>query len=233
MALHVTLVEDTIRKDGTLVPRIVEREKVAFETILEFMTNNTALRIQDMRAAFERFAEALRFYLRDGKRAYTPLGTFALGIHRSKHANGTRESHLENEGIHILFNPEPDLLDALQKSCDIELEESAGPKLPFIDYAVNLENREAPVNSAAAGEMIGLRGSRLKFDHEDPEQGVFFVTAEGEAARCEVVTREGSRLVDCKVPTLAAGEYRLQVRTRPTDRDVRTGVMQKAFSVHA
>jgi len=43
MALRVALLRDTIRKDGKLVPRVVQRCKVDFDELLGYMDFHLAL----------------------------------------------------------------------------------------------------------------------------------------------------------------------------------------------
>jgi hypothetical protein len=67
-----------------------------------------------------------------------------------------------------------------------------------------------------------LTGSRLSFDQDDRESGVFFVADDGKETRVQVYSRVGNVFVDCKIPNIAAGAYTLVVRTKP-GKTIRSG----------
>ena len=94
MALHVTLVRDAFKGDGTLKPRIVQADTVNMDSVLDYMATDTALQETDMRATVSRFHQALLFYLRRGEKVATPLGTFQLS------ARGT---YVDGETPRVVF----------------------------------------------------------------------------------------------------------------------------------
>ena len=65
-----------------------------------------------------------------------------------------------------------------------------------------------------AGSVMEITGSRLKFDAADAEQGVFAITASGEA-RCEpVLENKPARLMVMLPANTEAGEFSIEVRTK-------------------
>ncbi|MGI5173672.1 DUF4469 domain-containing protein [Treponema sp. OMZ 840] len=59
-----------------------------------------------------------------------------------------------------------------------------------------------------------ILGSRLKFDPKDEEQGVFAVTG-AKTVRCtSVVENKPARLIVILDPTVEAGDFTLEVRTK-------------------
>ena len=66
MAISVALVRDTIRKDGSTFPRVVQRRIVDIETLLTEMAKDTGLEVTDMRAVFGRLTEAIATCLPNG-----------------------------------------------------------------------------------------------------------------------------------------------------------------------
>ena len=89
-----------------------------------------------------------------------------------------------------------------------------GPKRPRISTFVNVEDADAG-DSASSGQLVHLVGSRLTFDIEALDEGLFFVNESDEAFRATIYSRHGSSIVDCKVPDLTPGTYSLQLRARP------------------
>ena len=51
---------------------------MSFENVLEFMAKDTGLSTNDMHAVFAQFVNALVFYLPEGDRIQTPIGTFTI-----------------------------------------------------------------------------------------------------------------------------------------------------------
>lgn len=71
------------------------------------------------------------------------------------------------------------------------------------------------INETLTPGGIGkLVGSRLKFDPDDPEQGVFFLSAAGDETRAEHFVENHPRRLIFAVPQLAPGAYTLEVRAR-------------------
>ncbi len=65
----------------------------------------------------------------------------------------------------------------------------------------------------APGGLGELGGYRIQFNHADAEQGVFFIDAAKNETRVTVVSRIKPSEITFLIPTLAPGEYTLQVRT--------------------
>jgi Domain of unknown function (DUF4469) with IG-like fold len=82
------------------------------------------------------------------------------------------------------------------------------------------------VGSGSSGQILHIIGNRLVFDKGDQEQGVFLIaaSADGAAMRLVVYSRMGSNIVDGKIPQVVPGNYKVEVRTRPTGKDIRVGV---------
>lgn len=230
MALHVALVPDRLRGGRSLRPRIVQTETVDMNAILRYMTLNTALEEADMRATISRFTEALMFYLTQGENVVTPLGTFGLS------ARGTyREGEMprvESRNLRIKFRPAARWLGAVRKNAKIVMEAVPARQLPAIGNVTNAE-AAGVTNEGTAGQIIHLQGDRLCVDPADKELGVFLVAPDGTAHRMTVYSRTGSSRIDFKLAETPVGTYRLEVRTRPTRRDVWVGMSPEAFTVTA
>jgi hypothetical protein len=63
--------------------------------------------------------------------------------------------------------------------------------------------------------MGRVTGSLLKFDPDDPEQGIFFIGPDKSRVRVEIVGKNDPSELYFVVPDLPAGEYTLEVRTIP------------------
>ena len=230
MALHVTLVPDSLRGEGTLRPRVVQTDTVDMDALLHYMATDTALEETDMRAAVSRLSEALVFYLTRGERVKTPLGTFRLSARGTYPEGDTPRVETRNLGIN--FRPSTQLLHSLRAGTKIVMEGSMGRKLPAVNSVMNVEAGSA-ANQGQAGQIIKMHGTRLSFDPQDEELGVFLVGEDGTEHRMTVYSRTGSSRVDFKLAEVPAGTYTLEVRTRPTKKDVWVGLAREPFTVSA
>ena len=62
---------------------------------------------------------------------------------------------------------------------------------------------------------------------------MFLVAGDGSEYRMTVYSHIGSSRVDFKLADAPAGSYTLEVRTRPTDKDVWVGLAPESFTVKA
>ncbi len=230
MALHVTLVRDPMKGGKSLRPRVVQNDTVSMDTVLGYMATDTALEATDMRAAVSRLNEAVLFYLNTGKKVATPLGTFQISA-RGTYLDG-EPPRVETRNLGINFRPSPDLLHDLRRSTKIVIEDTADRKLPSIKGVINVEAPDPP-DEGRAGQMLKMQGSRLSFDPADEELGVFLVATDGTDHRMTVYTRTGTTRVVFKLAKVSVGTYTLEIRTRPTERDVWVGINRDPFTVRS
>ena len=87
--------------------------------------------------------------------------------------------------------------------------EKAGPVIDqLVDAATGSVN-----DQLTSGGLSTLRGSYLKYDASDPAQGIFFVANDATEARVEVISLNKPGELHFLAPALAAGDYRVEVRT--------------------
>jgi hypothetical protein len=228
MAVHVTLVQDALKGEGALKPRVVQPNPVGMDLLLSYMADGSALETVRMRSAVSRLEDALVFYLAQGGKVTTPFGTFYLSA-RGTYADG-ETPRVEKRNLGINFRPAPELLETLRRSTKIVMEDSRGRRVPSIMTVVNVETAET-TDGGKAGQIIKIQGGRLSFDPADVELGVFLMAEDGTEHRMEVYSRTGSSQVDFKIAKVPVGAYTLEVRTRPTDKDVWVGLSPRPFTV--
>ena len=230
MALHVTLVRDTLKNDGSLKPRVVQTDTANMDSVLGYMATDTALEETDMRAAVSRFHQALLFYLARGEKVATPFGTFLLSA-RGTYVDG-ETPRVETRNLGINFRPSPGLLNDLRTSAKIVVEGTSGRKLPSVTSVINVEAPEQ-INEGKAGHLLKIQGNRMSFDPADEETGVFLVATDGTEHRMTVYSRSGTARVDFKLAKVPVGTYTLEIRTRPTQKDVWVGMNRDPFTVRS
>jgi len=228
VAIKVALVSNNIRKDGKPVPRVVQRYKVGFDKLLEYMDMTTGLSASDLRSVFLQFAEALAFFLTEGSEVQTLIGAIKLSVHcpgiEAEGPGPDRGQKVSEDDMRLMIRGSRSFLDRLRLGSSIELVDAPPPLLPVIVLVENADIHGS-IDSGSAGQILHVTGSRLRFSWDDVEQGVFFIPASGSAGetRMAVYSHIGSTFIDGKIPDLEAGEYRLEVRTRPSGRAIRAG----------
>ena len=235
--IRVAFAENPIRKDGSIVPRLVQRSTMNFDKVLSLMRLRTGLSESDMRSVFQHFADTLALFLPEGNQIQTPLGTFSISLKQvgttlvSESTGATPTRSASTDRLAIRLRPDRALVARLKAATEVEVVSAPARQLPEVFSAENTEQVNS-FNRGSAGEVLHISGDRLSFLKTNPQLGVFFVgiTKPGET-RVASYSRVGSNFVDCKVPVLEPGTYTLEVRTKPTDTDVRVGAMKLPFTV--
>lgn len=83
------------------------------------------------------------------------------------------------------------------------------------------------------GGVAVLQGLRLKFDQDDPDQGIFLITDDSGATRVSrIVTQRSSQIVFIIPADLTTGEYTLEIRILPRgNKEVKKGWLEDKFTV--
>ncbi len=226
MTVKVALVQDNIRNNGALVPRVVKRNKVSFDKFLGYLEKTSGFSQKDLRSVFRQFAEAMAFFLADGSEVQTPIGTIKFSVHfpgiNGVSPGADRGQKIGSEDMRLQIRGDRPFLDRLRLGVSLELVDAPPLLMPTVGRVENADLRGL-VDSGSAGQILHITGSRLHFAREDKEQGVFFISssASARATRMAVYSHIGSNIVDGKIPDLEAGDYRLEVRTLPSGREIR------------
>ncbi|MGA2548009.1 MAG: hypothetical protein ABSF43_15785 [Rectinemataceae bacterium] len=238
MPLKVTLIEDPIRKDGSTIPRVVQRNKVGFEKLLSYMSKTTRLTETDIRSIFLQFAEALVFWLPDGSEVQTPLGAFTLSVSQSVSEDSTsmfaqtQIPTFNPADMRIRIRSDRGLLERIQIAAAVQIIDTPALSSPVVKCVENAD-LEGSINTGVPGQILHITGSRLSFDRGDQEQGAFLISASTQVAtRVVVYSHIGSSFVDCKIPQIDKGDYSLEMRNRPTGKAIRTGAYKNIITVN-
>jgi hypothetical protein len=108
-------------------------------------------------------------------------------------------------------SPGPHLRRAMRREGRAVKQES-GPTGPHLETYLDV-NSGSHNGQVTRGGMAHLSGYRLKFNPADPNQGIFFVAADGSSTRVEVIGKNKPGEVTFLVPaTLNPGSYTLMVQ---------------------
>ena len=181
------------------------------ETIIERMIQRgSTITRPDIVSVLEDYYAVIESLLLEGMSVTTPLDHFSLsvkGIFRGADDTFDPARHR----LHATIVAGPRLRKALQEGGEMVKEEMVKPYPNLVDYLdLNSGERNGILTPGGMGRIIG---HRLKFDPADPQQGIFFIAADGTETRVSVVGKNKPRELIFLVPEgLTAGEYRLEVR---------------------
>jgi hypothetical protein len=235
MPVQIALISDPIHKDGSSIPRVVQRKKIDFEKLLDYMGKTTRLTVTDIRSIFLQFAEALVFWLPDGFEVQTPIGAFNLSVHRpvaSAPVDIFSQAPTFNPAdMRIRIRSDRALLERIQIATAVQIVDTPMLSSPVVNCVENA-NLDGKMDAGSSGQILHITGSRLSFDRGDQEQGAFLINTSTQAAtRVAVYSHIGTAFVDCMIPQVDPGEYSLEMRSRPTAKDIRAGAYKNVIVV--
>jgi len=210
--LQVAFVGSRLRTDRPVMPRIVQSETIPYDEILAFMAKGVVISETDITAVLTNLADALVHFLTKGRRVQTPFGTFS--VHLGRNGIDVDERSVSTDYLSLRVRPTTAVADELKRYLQVSVVDTRPVQTPLVYSVVNMDKSES-IDKGQPGEILHLTGARLKFDTQDPNQGVFFVDGQNNAVRAQVYSRIGSNFIDCKIPLVAAGTYSLEVRTQP------------------
>ena len=193
----------------------VDARSYSGEEIVELMLKRgSTLTKADAAAAVELYNTVCAELVADGCNLNTPLMNTSLSI--AGVFIGANDSF--DPGRHaVRLNIAPGtLLREAATGVRVEKTQAASTD-PYITAVRDVVSGELN-GTLTAGGILEATGSRLKYDAADREQGLFLVPASGAAVRCDVVAEnKPARLMVMVPPTVAAGPYHVEVRTKLTD----------------
>ncbi|MDR8392144.1 DUF4469 domain-containing protein [Aliifodinibius sp. S!AR15-10] len=209
----------------------INPESYSIEDVFDHMTREgSTITKAEALAGFEEVTQGIINLVQQGHAVNTPLVNISPGI------NG-------------VFDGEDDQFDPDRHRVSINV--TAGKRLHATAKDVDIEKistrkrRPAPLHyfdssSGTQDELVTSRsgaritGSLLKFNKEDPDQGIFFInTATNSATRVEahMLKNKPSELIFTN-PRLDPGTYRLEIRAAPKHTsEVRSGFLPGELTV--
>jgi hypothetical protein len=231
MSLDYALFENHLTTDpGDYMAVVQNQQSKTQEDVAELMVSrgSTVTKAEAL-SVIEEYGLALVLLVKDGYAVNTPLFNLSLSVKGV--FNGEEEPF--NPAVHsvkINVTPGKRLKEAAaQVSLKRVMGASPKPDLLFVDDLGSGTRNE----QLTPGNIARIRGSRLKYDASDPEQGVFMVaTGSGEETKAVTVSRNKPGQVDFLVPPLAPGDYRLEIRAvLYQGKEARTGSLPAELTV--
>jgi hypothetical protein len=199
------------------------------EAIVEFMMQTATVAKPDVLGVLEGFFHAVEYLLLDGKCVCTPVAVFRSAV------QGLFVDELDGfdpsrHAIRAAVSAGKRLRRAVRMQAQVNKVHGVAPTpVPkrFCDIESGQDN--AALTPGGQGRVLGLH---LHFDPDDPQQGVFFLAAEGTAYRAGRPARNMPGELIMIVPALPAGTYSLEVRAAFNGAgDLRAGKLKDALTV--
>lgn len=241
MALRVSFAKYMLKADGSVKPRVHAGNTADTGDLIKLMAKDTALETTDLSAALSQFHHALVFFLAQGQKVVTPIGTFSIGI-RGRHPPG-EDAQIDLDRTRINFVPKREFRKEVMDRLEIKVVTEPGPRAPSL---LTLENADvnAPRGVFHRGDIVQVKGGTLTYDKLDASQGVFLVPESAGRSRTtnddrslhgevkiSVLARSGPRSIDFQIPDTTPGNYFVEVRARHGKGAMRVGRWRNVIEV--
>jgi hypothetical protein len=211
-----------VKSKGTLAQK---------DIIKRMLSQGSTLTRQDCLAAIDLYINTIGAALAEGYNVVTDGGVYSL----SMRGNFDDLDDLYDGKRHELaINIQPGRL-LTQSLSDVTMSKQlATIQQPRPEAYINSDDSQ-PNDVLTPGGLGRLTGHFLKYDHSDPEQGLFLVNGDANGIRIEMIGKRTAREVVFMVPPdLTPGEYTLQVRVRfGQDEHLVVGVLRQKLTVPA
>lgn len=195
---------------GRYVARVLSNGTLTKEDVLEQVTHrNTTVTYATGEAVWEVLRQVTLSALLEGWIVTTPWGLLRLT------ARGLFESYSDRfdarrHRIVAHFQVDPDVQRVVLQQARperVEADELRPSPRAFHDVASGEGDRVL-----TPGSIGRLSGDRLKFDPDDPRQGLFILGADGSITRVTTIAENRPRKLIFLIPPLPQGAYKLAVR---------------------
>ncbi len=230
MALKFALFENHLTSDPGDYMAVVQnlQSKTQGDVIDLMIGRGSTVTKAEALAVMEEYAASIEQLLKDGYAINTPLFNLCPSIKGIFY--GPEE--VFNPAIHrVQVNITTGTrLNGIGKHVSVERVKGSSPK-PDPEYLYDLGS-DTRNQSLTPGNIAQIKGSRLKFDPSDPQQGIFLLAANGAEIKVATVSRNKPAQLDFLVPALADGEYHVEIRAvLHGSKDLKKGLLSYPLTV--
>jgi hypothetical protein len=184
----------------------------------------------DILSVLEDFFTVVEQFVQQGANVNTPHVNYRVSI-RGLFDGPTDGYDPTRHQVVARLNPGPRLRKFAREHLVVEKLDPGAELAPLLLRYT--DRNSGTLNSILTPNGLGeIEGRRLQFDRDDPDQGVYFVGADGTATPAAIVGRNMPSELSFLVPDLAPGVYTLQVKAisrRGTE--LRTGKLKAPLTV--
>jgi hypothetical protein len=198
------------------------------DIIAKMMQRGTTVTEADTRAVLNLFFDVVSDEVADGNFVNLPLANIRVGI-SGVFTSITDSFDPSRHSIRATLSPGLLLSEKMQK---VRLEKTLQPLpspviLEFLNINTNTTN--SVLTPGGIGQIVG---EELKFNPNNPQEGIFFVAADGTETKVQIIASRTEGKLVFSIPTLPAGNYTLEVRRAYTKENIiRKGVLSDTLTV--
>ncbi len=195
------------------------------EVFKRMAQGGSAFTESEMRGVTQLYRTTMTAMLLEGLRIRTQFGNYGVKIDGTLPDAASVFTSPANV-LRIQINPSTEMSNPVQANA-VLVKDVAAPPVPLI--AVFKDVTTGNLNAAASSGGIGeLFGENLKFDQTKTDEGIYFVNvSDNTEVKVASVSHNAAKRLSFLIPTLAAVQYRTEVRARFTPTGaVRTGDLQ-------
>jgi hypothetical protein len=209
--------------------RVLPNASLTLEDIIaKMMQRGTTVTEADIRAVLNLFFDVVSDEVADGNFVNLPLANIRVGI-SGVFTSITDSFDPSRHSIRATLSRGLLLSEKMQK---VRLEKTLQPLpspviLEFLNINTNTTN--SVLTPGGIGQIVG---EELKFNPNNPQEGIFFVAADGTETKVQIIASRTEGKLVFSIPTLPAGNYTLEVRRAYTKEDIiRKGVLSDTLTV--
>ncbi|MCB0191784.1 MAG: DUF4469 domain-containing protein [Anaerolineae bacterium] len=220
MSIDYHLHEYRLASGSDYRARVQYRQTIDYDGMLDLMqAQHPDLSPAEARVVFDVFIKTLLPLLMDGNRVVTPFGTFGITLKGNFNAL-TDKFDARKHRFEITIKPAPKLQKAFARQAHPHKVETP-KRVPKLDEYIHVAD-PAAYNQLSPGHMARLLGNNLKFNPDDPEQGIFLLAMKNGRRDAEqlpiriaqIGTNKSKELLFLIPADLPPNVYQLEVRAR-------------------
>ncbi|PAU94562.1 hypothetical protein CK503_07140 [Aliifodinibius salipaludis] len=231
MSIKYSLIPNNLTSDPEDHMAVVQDQtsRTIDDIIDEIADRGSTVTKADILSVVEEYQAVIAKFLEDGDSINTPLfrtSASISGVFEDQTDSFDRSRHY----VRLNVNPGPRIGEISE---DLPVEKVAATRVEpvlelFKDFASDTQN-----DTVTPGGAAELRGSHLKVDPSDANQGVFFIASDGTEIKADTIMRNKPANLIFMVPdTLTSGEYEVEVRAIPRgNTEVKTGQLDSVVVV--
>ena len=226
--VEYAIVESTI-PGINCVASINKQRKMTLDDVIDYMiAEGTGLTRPQALAYFEKIVQTFEYFIRQGHKVATPLVSVYPSI---KGTFEGQEDAFDPSRHRIRIQSYSGIRMRNMKSSIRLTKVESKLKKPSLKTIFDATSREKNNTITPLG-IASLYGSNLRFEQDNNQHGLFFISATGVETRVEEYNRIKPAEIGFQIPALTPGEYTLEVRTTFSERgDMRKDVLNKKVLV--
>ena len=229
MPIHYSLFENYLTADpNDYIARVSPTRIAELEDVINRMIERgSTVTRADIVSVLEDFEKALQSLLSEGANVNLPFANYSAGI-KGVFNGQTDTFDSSRHKMQINVQPGKSIKAYFATNAVCEKDETLLPQPNPIDFVdLSSGERNSIITPSSMGQVIG---SKLKFNPDVAEEGIFFIATDNSETKVTIVGKNKPGELMFLVPALTSGEYHLAVRSGFGE-EIREGRLKSTLSV--